>query len=173
EAFDSQIKLQSEPGRGSVFYFDIDLQISKIEVETSRDQSPAAAKSLSLNGTRVLLVEDNLVNIKVAKRFLDKWEARVEVARDGLEAIARHQAEDFDLILMDLHMPRMGGVEACKKIRALENPTKSSVPIIALTASALVETQNEVQMAGMNDYVTKPFNPKVLFQTITSILSGK
>ncbi|MCB0277047.1 MAG: response regulator, partial [Calditrichaeota bacterium] len=101
-----------------------------------------------------------------------KWEARVEVARDGLEAIARHQAEDFDLILMDLHMPRMGGVEACKKIRALENPTKSSVPIIALTASALVETQNEVQMAGMNDYVTKPFNPKVLFQTITSILSG-
>ena len=120
----------------------------------------------------VLLAEDNESAVVTTQAGLQYFGCQVVVARDGLEAVTLAAEIQPDLILMDIQMPGINGIEAIHQIRQ-NHPNLASTPIIALTASALVETQNEVQMAGMNDYVTKPFNPKVLFQTITSILSGK
>ncbi|MEM6262913.1 MAG: response regulator, partial [Bacteroidota bacterium] len=89
-----------------------------------------------------------------------------EVANNGREAVEKVEVQSYDLILMDLQMPEMDGFEATQAIRSMHDPLKSRTPIIALTASALLEVQEEVAQAGMNDFATKPFNPQDLFQKI-------
>ncbi|MGA8598539.1 MAG: response regulator [Bryobacteraceae bacterium] len=107
---------------------------------------------------QVLLVEDNLVNQKVASRLLEKQGCRVTVASNGREAIALHQTGSFDLIFMDVQMPEMNGIEATEIIRAAERGTKMRVPIVALTANAMAGDRERCLEAGMDGYLSKPID---------------
>lgn len=112
---------------------------------------------------RILLVEDNTVNQMVAMAMLKKMGLSIELAKDGIEAVEAVQANDYDFILMDIQMPRMGGIEAMKLIRAqLAEAGRQSIPIVALTANAMQGASEEYRGEGMDDYLTKPINPKAL-----------
>ncbi len=123
-----------------------------------------AARLLDLSGRRILLVEDDAVNQEVALGMLAPTGATVVVAADGVEAIAALKREKFSLVLMDLQMPNMGGIEATTIIRA--DPALADVPIIAMTASVMAGDRERLLAAGMNDYVAKPVRVGVLYATL-------
>lgn len=125
---------------------------------------------------RLLLVDDNAVNREIAELMLSAEGYEIEQACDGAEAVEKFTASEpgyYDLILMDVQMPVLNGYEATKKIRALPDPKKAAIPIIALTANAYQGDQNEATEAGMNTYATKPFDPDKLAQTIEMLLHGQ
>ena len=124
----------------------------------------------SLKGYKVLLAEDNLVNVMVAEKFLHQWGLEVIHVQNGNLAVEELKKHSFDLILMDIQMPIMDGYTATKKIRQLENTQKCNIPIIALTASAMTDDQEKVYNAGMNDFVRKPFNPSELYTKLSKHL---
>ena len=114
-----------------------------------------------------MLVEDNKVNRKLAIRLLEKGEAQVEVAEDGAQALAKLAVHRFDLVLMDVRMPVLGGLEATAQIRAgSADVLQPDVPIVALTANAFQQSIDECLAAGMNACVAKPINKRELFEVI-------
>jgi CheY-like chemotaxis protein len=115
-----------------------------------------------LDGMKVLLVEDNLINIKVAEKILNQWNIVVDVAQNGLIGLEKFNANTYDLILMDLSMPIMDGYETSAKIRLVN----TTIPIIALTASTSYLSLEKALQIGANEYVTKPFIPKDLNQKL-------
>jgi PAS domain S-box-containing protein len=122
---------------------------------------------------RILLTEDNPVNQKLAKRILEQWGHTVSIANNGQEAIDMLEKADanFDLILMDVQMPVMGGYEATRKIRSQEKITGNHIPIIAMTAHAMKGDREKTLEAGMDDYVAKPINRDTLFDVIENIVN--
>lgn len=158
----SEINLYSEMGKGAKFYFTIELGIGYEINKKSNDSNSEFENEDILEGVKVLLVDDYPMNIKVAKKFLERWKLDIDVAENGKIALEKYKIGDYDLILMDLQMPIMDGYEATLEIRKID----LDIPIIALTASATLDNQDKAFIVGMNDYVTKPFNPKELFQKI-------
>ncbi len=156
----TEIKLESTPGTGSRFYFEQWFQIATYQASEA-ETTPPPAQMLPLLNKKVLVVEDNKINVLVIKKFLDKWGATVEIADNGQIAVDKVKAGSYDVILMDLQMPVMDGYEATVKIRETDQ-----TPIIAITASVLMDVQNRIYKAGMNDYVTKPFIPDELLSKI-------
>ena len=154
-----KINLFSQEGKGSRFYFTQNFEISQNQQSTSKakiiDKEALADKS-------ILLVEDNPVNVMVAKRFLAKWKIMVDVAENGREAIEKSATSKYDLILMDLQMPIMDGYSASSELRR----QGLKIPIIALTASVMLDVGDKVFSSGMNDYITKPFDPDDLYNKI-------
>jgi PAS domain S-box-containing protein len=122
-----------------------------------------------IKGLRILLAEDNLVNRTLAVRLLEKHGHAVEVATDGREALRKYQAGRFDLILMDVQMPEMDGFEATAGIRALEKTTGTHVPIMAMTAHALTGDRERCLAAGMDGYISKPFQVEELLKEMEGI----
>lgn len=116
------------------------------------------------SGKRVLLVEDEPINQEVAGELLRMAGLQVEVAENGREAVARATQQIYALVLMDMQMPEMGGIEATRKLREL--PGWAAVPIIAMTANAFEEDRRHCLEAGMNDHVGKPVDPEVLYQVL-------
>jgi CheY-like chemotaxis protein len=125
---------------------------------------------ISQHQLRILLAEDNLVNQKLAVRLLHKWGHTVTVASTGTEALLAWDQEPFDLILMDVQMPDLGGVEATMMIRQREQATAGHVPIVAMTAHAMQGDRERCLAAGMDDYITKPVQAQVLFDTIERLM---
>ncbi|SMO57222.1 ATP-binding protein [Gracilimonas mengyeensis] len=163
------IAVESEPGEGSTFTVELDFEKADVREEPLRLVKNAQKES-ELNGVRILLAEDNLVNQKVMIRFLERWGVDMKVVDNGRQAIEALDEEMYDLILMDLQMPEMDGYEATETIRKLDDPYKRKIPIIALTAAALKEVREKVFAAGMSAFVTKPFNPADLERKLTEIL---
>ncbi|MEO6521057.1 MAG: PAS domain S-box protein [Mucilaginibacter sp.] len=162
----SRIKLDSEIGVGSTFSFDLTFQNSdlKIEIITAR-QSPVIPGSLK--GTRVLMAEDNQINVLLAKQFLKQWDVECDVAENGVLAVQLARTNDYDVVLMDLQMPDMDGYTATEEIRKLEPASRyKKLPIIALTASAMLDNKDRAFIVGMDDYVSKPFSPDELYRKI-------
>ena len=126
-----------------------------------------AASSLSL---RILLAEDNVVNQRVAMTMLGKMGHGITLARNGLEALEQWRQKDFDLILMDVQMPEMTGLEATRQIRR-EEASGTHVPIVAMTASAMSEDRDHCLAAGMDDFISKPVSSKVIEEIITATFS--
>lgn len=153
---DSDIYIDSEVGKGTKFWFD--LGFIKVLTPQVDPEVQDETDSNVLENKRILLVEDNQMNIMVAEKFLKKWKLNVEVAMNGAEGVAKVDNNSYDLILMDLQMPVMDGYNATRLIREFDKDT----PIIALTASALLKVRQDVLAAGMNDYITKPFDPQEL-----------
>ncbi len=114
---------------------------------------------------KILLVEDNQVNQLVATAMLATQGYHVDVAENGIEGVEAVRTGDYDVVLMDIQMPEMNGVEATRMIRAFDGE-KGSIPIIAVTAHAMQGDRETYLAAGMNDYVSKPIDPKILLETI-------
>ncbi|MEC5144834.1 ATP-binding protein [Chitinophaga sp. 212800010-3] len=164
----STISVQSTVGKGSAFSFN--LRFKKSARTPVYIYDGTADDFGRLNGYKILLAEDNEVNIIVAGKFMKKWGMDVDYAKTGIEAVEKVQQHQYDLILMDLQMPLMDGYTASRMIREMNNGQFSQLPIIALTASALAEIPQRVLDAGMNDYVIKPFNPLELYAKIMQTL---
>ncbi len=158
-----KIKVESIEGKGSRFYFSLSFKKSKqSSIQEGIDQFLNNNIVVqSLKGVKVLLAEDNKINQVVAGKFLSKWGIEMDIAENGEEAFQMVQNKSYNLVLMDLQMPVLDGFEATKKIRNLGGKY-SNIPIIALTASAVLEIHEEAIGAGMDDFITKPFDPKLL-----------
>lgn len=125
----------------------------------------------SLGHRRILMVEDVELNQCLLRHMMESWGVEVDIAMNGREALVLVQQNDYDLVLMDIHMPEMDGIEATRQIRRLTDSMKATVPIIALTANALKGDRERFLAAGMNDYLPKPFNESTLFRTIANNLT--
>ncbi len=158
QLLDSDIELQSEIGKGSNFSFVLDVPYYTNSEDLKNDVLYLDYIEENLEGLRVLLVEDNLINVKVAEKILTQWNVKVDIALNGLIATEKYESGKYDIILMDLAMPVMDGYEATINIRLKD----VSVPIIALTASASYGYLEKAALLGINEYILKPFNPKEL-----------
>lgn len=117
---------------------------------------------------KVLVVDDNQINRLLINKILTKWGVVADFAENGIEAISKVETTpDYDVILMDIHMPQMGGPEATKILRAKPEPYFQNVPIIALTAAILTNGMDELAVSGMTDYILKPFEPNILFEKLS------
>ena len=153
------ISVKSQEGFGSTFTFTLPYKKSDIEVLPTTHDIHIAPKNL--NGSRILVAEDNIMNQKYISSLLSKWEIDFVIVSDGKKAVEISQKQIFDLILMDIQMPVMDGYEASITIRNTICLNQNT-PIIALTASAMLDQKSKALSAGMNDFVTKPFNPNNL-----------
>lgn len=162
EIMGSHMELDSRLGKGSTFSFTLTMPyVTNAEALAADDEKPSGTDP-DLSGTRVLLVEDNAVNTLVATTFLKRWNTVVETAENGKLALEKIKANKYHVVLMDLHMPEMNGYEACQHIMVI----KPKLPIIALTASAMLNIRDRAFDVGMIDYVTKPFEPNELYEKI-------
>jgi len=163
-----EIDVVSKVGVGSTFHFCLNFELGdKLgSIDEVPDIIPISRTGLA--GKRILLAEDNKINQLVATKILNKWNIEITIANDGVEAVKHIEEGDFDLVLMDINMPNMDGYTAAEKIRQLADPTKSNIPIIALTASILSAVDSKVFSVGMNAHVGKPFRPSELFTVICS-----
>jgi PAS domain S-box-containing protein len=159
-----KISVESEPDRGSTFRFVISFGISEKGVQPPVAEIPESFTGLE--GKKILVAEDNKINFFVANKFLIGWGISVTHAENGQIALDILSKEDFDLILMDLHMPVMDGIEATRIIRKSDNPRIQNIPIVALTAAIMSESHDKIEDLKINDYVLKPFKPHDLFVRI-------
>jgi PAS domain S-box-containing protein len=159
------LTLESEPGKGSTFGFIFSFKVSDKKVMGRNGESPETF--IGLEGKRILVAEDNKINFFVANKFLSGWGIIVTHAENGQLAIELLEKEDFDLVLMDLQMPVLDGIEATKIIRNSNDPRIRDIPIVALTAAIMSESHDKIDDLKINDYVLKPFKPHDLFERIS------
>ena len=157
----SEIHLSSEAGKGSKFFFTLSFKKSNTSLQ-EENKKTLNFDAPNLNNIHILLVEDVDFNVMVAEKMLQNWNATVEIANNGEIAVEKVKNNQYDIVLMDLQMPVMDGYTATKKIREFNK----NVPIIALTASITMDIQGRAFEFGMNDCITKPFNPNDLFSII-------
>jgi signal transduction histidine kinase len=156
----SDIYVESEPGKGSKFHFS--LVFRRGDGVVMEDPQQSSFHNGDLGGLKILLVEDVEFNVLVAEKMLKIWNAAVDISSNGKEAVQMAKTGSYDIILMDLQMPVMDGYTASRCIREFDSGT----PIIALTASASADMQQKALDHGMNDTISKPFNPNDLFETV-------
>jgi signal transduction histidine kinase/ActR/RegA family two-component response regulator len=158
ELMGGQIGVYSQPGQGSCFWFEVPLPVIQENApeETTAQPSGSALNSHELDGVRVLLVEDNPVNQKVAIRMLQKLGCVVELAENGQQALEKLERASYDIVLMDMQMPIMDGLTATRLLRQREQQTGHHQVVIALTANAMQTDRELCLEAGMDDYLSKP-----------------
>ena len=160
----AKVKISSKVEDGSRFYFTLKLKIADQE----SIEKIALKKVYNFSGKRVLLVDDNLINVMVGKQILEKEALKVAVAHDGLTAVNKVKEQDFDIVLMDIQMPIMDGYDATKEIRKF-NP---KIPILALSANVFAEVKDKINECGMNGFIFKPFTPNDLLIQIEKFTSN-
>ncbi|WP_416336527.1 response regulator [Dechloromonas sp. A34] len=160
-----EIKLESTPGVGSLFRFDIVFGLPAANAITLPAEVAPPTRVPHWAGERVLVVEDIAINRTIAVALLQRVGLSVGVATQGQEALDLLQKEDFRLVLMDIQMPVMDGLTATRAIRAI--PRLRHLPVIAMTAHATAEDQQQTLAAGMNEHLTKPIIPRVLYATLS------
>ena len=172
ELMDGEIGVQSTPGQGSTFWFVVPLK--RRQGDALAPASPFAGLVLEerlqqdFAGSRILLAEDEPIAQEVARCLLEDVGLRVDLAGDGLQALALARKNPYALVLMDMQMPRLNGVEATRAIRA--ESLNSTTPILAMTANAFDEDRQICLAAGMNDHIAKPVDPQRLFETLLAWL---
>jgi signal transduction histidine kinase/ActR/RegA family two-component response regulator len=174
EMMGGRIGLRSTPGKGAAFDFTV--WMGKAGQTNPRAVAPLSPPGIHLplperrTGFHILLAEDNRVNQMLAVRLLEKRGHHVQVAGDGREALEKLGTADFDLVLMDVQMPVMGGFEATAAVRGIEKSTGKHIPILALTAHAVPGDRERCLAAGMDGYVAKPIHPEELFEQIEALI---
>jgi CheY-like chemotaxis protein len=159
-----QLDFESRPGQGSTFWFEIAAPQAAPAAQADT-QAPASAP---LTGALILVVDDNRVNRLVAVKSLEALGAEAEAVDSGAMAIAAVERTNFDLVLMDINMPEMDGMEATRRIRALPSQA-AGTPVIALTADVMSHHRQAYRMAGMDGVVAKPLSPALLLAEIAKI----
>ncbi len=170
-----EISVESQLGKGSKFTVTLPLAAATAD-EKAEPGEPATHAMSDLSGRRILLAEDNELNMEISTEILTLHGAEVVQAYNGLEAVRLFQAAapySFDAILMDMQMPEMDGCEAARAIRRLDRPDAASVPIIAVTANAFAEDIAKTTEAGMNGHISKPIDFGILLQTLGALLSPR
>jgi CheY-like chemotaxis protein len=164
--------VESTFGQGSEFRFTMPCKLAPRETVTAPARPVSGLTEGPPKRLRILLAEDNTVNQRLAKRLLEKRGHDVSIAGDGRQAVeAAMLAPPFDIILMDVQMPNMDGLEATRAIRQMENPELRSVPILAMTAFAMKADQDRCLAAGMNGHLAKPIDPAELNRAVESFAS--
>ena len=165
-----EINVKSEIGKGSEFWFRLPLKEASIQVEDSTDMHYHLPKDI-----RILLAEDNLINQKVSVLTLKQLGFKCEIANNGKEACDMHKKSPYDLILMDMQMPEVNGLQATQIIRENEKNNPGNVPvyITAVTANSLVEDKKDCIIAGMNNFLSKPFSDKELLNVLQEVAKKK
>ena len=170
ELMNSKIHLESQLGKGSKFWFNINFDIAE---EYKEDSNPNNiiydVDYVALENKSVLVVEDNKINQMITKKILEKNKMKCMVADNGMDAIKIIKENTFDVVLMDIHMPGISGIEATQKIREFDK----QLPIIALTAVTIDENLDEFYRAGFNEIIPKPFKTEEFFEKIYRTLEGK
>lgn len=160
EMMGGRIRVESRPGKGSVFEFDF-----VCEIPAAAEPIPVRVNDVVPVQMRILVAEDNLVNQIVIKLMLQRLGCSVDVVSNGIDVVRQVQAAPYDLVLMDVQMPDIDGLEASRRIRSLSSDC-SLIPIVALTASATVEDREACFASGMNDYLSKPLAPRALREVL-------
>ena len=170
ELMNSKIQLESQLGQGSKFWFNISFDVSQ---EVKEDLNPNNiiydVDYVALENKSILVVEDNKINQMITKKILEKNKMKCMVADNGMDAIKMVEAHNFDVILMDIHMPGISGIEATQKIREFN----SDLPIIALTAVTIDENLDDFYRAGFNEIIPKPFKTEEFFEKIYRTIEGR
>ena len=164
EQMGGEVGVDSTPGVGSTFWFTARLEKAPADAVSAPQPGVVDAEALIRQryaGARVLIADDEALNRVVVQSFLEASGLVVDAAEDGEQALELAAANDYSLILMDVQMPRLNGLDAARQLRAL--PGYGATPILAMTANAFVEDKERCVAAGMNDFVAKPFNPDLLF----------
>jgi len=163
------LKVESEVGSGTTFYFELELPIGSKERMEENETSKQIDGNI-LNGLKILLVDDNADNRIVARDTIEaKAKVTVAEAVNGQDALGKLKEQNFDIVLMDVQMPVMDGLEATRKIRNEFTEPKKNIPVVALTASVIRSDLDKCREAGMNDYVPKPFKIEELIKTIAKL----
>ena len=176
-----RITAQSKPGQGTRFTVDLPIEhwdkkpVDLEQMQRDTLHHTEAVKAL-LEDKKVLLCEDNYLNTEIATLLLKDKKMSVDCAKNGREGVAKFAGSlphYYDVVLMDIRMPDMDGYEATRAIRKLDREDAGTVPVIAMTANAFAEDIEEARQAGMDDYLTKPINPGILYETLAQQLSKK
>jgi signal transduction histidine kinase/CheY-like chemotaxis protein len=165
ELMGSEIKVRSELGIKSVFYFTLSMKNSS-EVLIDNTDNQFSIKQKSFNGIKILIADDNHINIIMIKQFMKLWGAECDTAENGSIALEMVKTNNYQMVLMDLEMPVMDGYQCAAAIRHLPGDFFKNLPIIALTASSIHTIKDKAHMVGMNDFISKPFNPDELYSKI-------
>lgn len=171
ELMGGNLELKTSIGQGSEFYFSLKLKKTSKKVELPEKQ--AVKNDVTITGYRILVAEDNEINAMIALKFLNTWGAIADLAINGQQAVAKVSNNTYDLVLMDLEMPIMNGYEATKAIRELSDKKKNSIPIVALTASAMIDVRSRIKDTGMDGFILKPFKPSDLLDKIIFFANKK
>jgi CheY-like chemotaxis protein len=155
--------MKSEPGRGSEFIVVIGYKLPDEEKMLSDALAAAEINTASLNEVKVLIAEDNPMNQQLIKHLMKNWAINHTVVSNGVEAIEALKKEPFTVVLMDIQMPEMDGYTATSVIR---NELQLQIPIIAMTAHAMMGEKEKCLQLGMNDYISKPLKETILYNII-------
>jgi CheY-like chemotaxis protein len=169
ELMAGSIGFDSRPGEGSTFWFALPLTVDACPRPVPGGETrsrPVMDRKFAGSSIRVLVVEDNVVNQRVATRILEKMGLRADVASNGREAVERFKVSPYEVIFMDCQMPEMDGYAASREIRRLEGSSARHAAIVAMTAEAMTGAREACLTAGMDHYISKPVKPEDLYEAL-------
>lgn len=170
ELIQGEISVNSVLNKGSEFIVELPFQLSK---KASLDKENYSKNHQQLKGIKVLLAEDNNFNMLLLSKILTKWEMFIDCAANGVEALALLEKSKYDIVLMDIQMPELNGLEATQLLRSKKNyAVNKDTPVIAISADAYTESRSMANKAGMTDYITKPFKQQELIDILLKHLPG-
>lgn len=163
DAFGGEIEVESKLGEGSVFTISLEFPLSHRQPDRKKVQTELQ----QIKKRKVLIAEDNPMNVLVLSKLLEQFGIKAEVANNGVEVLEKFSEASYDLVFMDVHMPEMDGLEATRQLRS----KSLDVPVVALTANITNESREEARLAGIQDYITKPFTREVIQKVLYTYLS--
>jgi PAS domain S-box-containing protein len=164
-----KISVSSEPGKGSVFMFNLPFKKTGDTYQVFEKEEEKYFDMKAISKLKILLAEDNMVNIALITHLFKEGGIRVDIAKNGRIAIDMIREKEYDLVLMDMEMPEMSGYQATRMLR---QEMKNNIPILAMTAHAMAGEREKCLRLGMNDYISKPINANLLFVKIYNIIYG-